>query len=153
LRLLISKPNFSSLDRVKLAFDHKEPDKIPYDLGGTINSSISVNAYKNLLNYLGIKKKEVRARSLLFSVAEVDEDVLERLKVDFRGLTTNPPSNWKLEITEDEEYKYATDEWEIRYRKPKKKGFWYDFFKFPLAGGINILISHRERCGAYINYM
>jgi len=128
--------NLSSLERVKLSLNHREPDRIPFDLGATVNSGISVNAYKNLLDYLGIRNKEPQARSTLFSVAEVDEEILERFKVDFRGLITNPPSNWQLNITEDKEYSYATDEWGIKYRKPKKKGFWYDFFKFPLSGEI-----------------
>ena len=31
--------------RVKLAFDHKEPDRIPIDLGATIVSSITKSSY------------------------------------------------------------------------------------------------------------
>jgi len=130
----MSISSLSSLERIKLALDHKEPDKVPYDLGGTINSGISLGAYRNLLDYLGMRERKVNIRSLLFSVAEVDEDVLERLQVDFRGVTTNPSSNWKLEITENEEYKYATDEWGIVFRMPREQGIWYDIYKPPLRG-------------------
>ena len=49
----------NSRQRVKLALDHKEADRIPFDLGGTVLTSIHVNAYRNLRRYLGLPDKEV----------------------------------------------------------------------------------------------
>ena len=44
----------NSRERGKMALNHKEPDRIPFDLGGTVLTSIHVNAYRNLRQYLGL---------------------------------------------------------------------------------------------------
>lgn len=102
----MSNRSLTSEERLRLALEHKEPDRVPFDLGSTPVSGITVGAYKKLLSYLGIKKEKIIINDTIQQLAEVDEEVLERLKVDTRGLVTNPPSNWKLEIKEQDDYKY-----------------------------------------------
>ena len=41
------------VERVLAVLRHKEPDRIPIDMGSPINS-IHVVAYRNLLRYLGL---------------------------------------------------------------------------------------------------
>ena len=41
-------------ERVMKAINHEETDRIPIDLGGTVNSSIVKEAYEELRNYLGM---------------------------------------------------------------------------------------------------
>ena len=41
----------NSRDRVLQALNHQEPDRIPFDLGGTGLSTIHVTAYRNLRRY------------------------------------------------------------------------------------------------------
>ena len=43
----------NSRQTLKLALNHQEPDRIPFDLGGTVLTSIHVNAYRKLRRYLG----------------------------------------------------------------------------------------------------
>ena len=43
-----------SRERVIKALNHKEPDKIPIELNGTANSSLTREAYRNLRKYLGM---------------------------------------------------------------------------------------------------
>lgn len=45
--------DMNSRERVLVALKHKEPDHVPFDLGGTVTSGIHYTAYRNLLNYLG----------------------------------------------------------------------------------------------------
>lgn len=45
----------TSEERVKLALQHQEPDRIPLDFGATLLTGIHINAYKNLLQYPGIE--------------------------------------------------------------------------------------------------
>ena len=42
--------------RVLAAIDHKEPDKIPIDLGGTICTTISATANEKLKKFMKIDK-------------------------------------------------------------------------------------------------
>ena len=49
-------------ERVIRALNHQEPDKIPFDLGGTVLTSINVHAYRKLRQYLGLPEKEIIRR-------------------------------------------------------------------------------------------
>ena len=50
----------TSRERVRKALNHEEPDRIPVDLGGSIVSSITKNAYTDLRNLLGLPTREPR---------------------------------------------------------------------------------------------
>ena len=45
----------NSRDRTILALKHEEPDRVPYDLGGTTTTAITRHAYVGAMNYRGIK--------------------------------------------------------------------------------------------------
>jgi uroporphyrinogen decarboxylase len=47
-------------ERVMLALNHKEPDRIPIDLGGSICSSIHRDAYIELKKHLGMDLEEIQ---------------------------------------------------------------------------------------------
>ena len=49
----------NSRERVNLALNHSEPDKVPLDLGGN-QTSIHIKAYIKLLEYLEIKDKNIQ---------------------------------------------------------------------------------------------
>ena len=44
----------TSFDRVFASLEHKEPDRVPIDLGGTAVTGININALRRLKAYLGI---------------------------------------------------------------------------------------------------
>lgn len=124
----------SSIERIIKTLEHKEPDRIPIDLGGTFNTSITIKAYKKLLSYLGISKKEIQPMLLDAQVAKVDEDVIKIFGVDVKGLFPHSSSNWK---EEERQYFYLVDEWGVKRRMPKKNGLYYDVVNSPLSGEIN----------------
>ena len=43
-----------------LALNHKEPDRIPIDLGGTIVSSIAKSSYMALKQHLGLPLEDIK---------------------------------------------------------------------------------------------
>jgi len=51
----------NSRQRARMALNHQEPDKIPFDLGGTVLTSINVHAYRQLRQYMGLPEKFVEA--------------------------------------------------------------------------------------------
>lgn len=135
----MSKKKKNSEQRIKQTLDHKEPDRIPFDFGsGGVTTGITIGAYRRLLSYLGIKKEDIPIMGgIQWQLTKVDENLLERLKVDTRGLCPNPPSNWKLLVQEEGNYKYFTDEWGIKWRMPKQGGHYYDMYQSPLQGEIS----------------
>jgi uroporphyrinogen decarboxylase len=68
----MGKPCMNSHERVRLALNHQEADRIPFDLGGTGLTSIHIDAYANLRRYLGIPRVQTRIMAMAEQLAEVD---------------------------------------------------------------------------------
>jgi len=126
---------FTSEDRVKLALSHHEADYVPFDLGSTANTGIHIRAYKNLLSYLGIKKDVFPFLDMVQQTAQIHEDVLQKLKVDVRGLISKAPNNWELKLLKKDGYKYFVSEFGITWRMPEHNGYYYDPLDSPLSEG------------------
>lgn len=110
-------------ERVITALNHKEPDRIPFDLGG-YQSGIHIIAYNKLKRHLGIDPQtEISER--LQQLAKIDEKILERLKVDTRFIY--PESK-----TLKEEKNPYVDEWGTKRGMPKGN-LYYDMMEYPLA--------------------
>ncbi len=64
------------------ALAHREPDRIPVDLGATPSSGISVVAWKNLLKYLGKGHLHTRVYDVVQEVVQPEDEILELFGVD-----------------------------------------------------------------------
>ncbi len=88
----------NSRERVLAALNHKQPDKVPVDLGGHRSSNFSAVAYKNLRDYLGLPKKPIYVYDVIQQLAVPGEDVLDMFGVDVIDLGrdfTLDDSYWK----------------------------------------------------------
>jgi len=128
----------NSRERVRLALDHKEPDHVPFDLGGTGLSLIHLTAYKNLRNYLNLPVREPRISYMAEQLAVVEEDLAERLETDVALVSPQPQADFEFAFRDEGAYEAYTDEWGIGWRKPKEGGFYYDMYIHPLAGAEKI---------------
>lgn len=75
----------NSRERVLAAINHREPDRIPIDLGGTRQSGIAASTYHQLKSRLGISTP-TRVYDLYQMLAEVERPVMERFGADVIGL-------------------------------------------------------------------
>jgi uroporphyrinogen decarboxylase len=123
----------NSRARVQQALDFQEPDRVPFDLGGTGLSSIHVTAYQNLRRYLGMPDVATQVAAVAEQLAMVDEDIAERLRTDVRPILRGDASTFKLVFRDEGDYRVYTDEWGIGWRMPKDGGFYYDMYHHPLA--------------------
>jgi uroporphyrinogen decarboxylase len=126
----------NSRERVKLALEHKEPDRVPLDLGATYVTGIHVRAYHRWREALGLPKVATRIFEMLQQLAVVDDDMVEILGVDVRPVTPGGSLTFHLEIQDMGDYTCFYDEWGIGWRMPKDRGLYYDMFDHPLAGDI-----------------
>jgi uroporphyrinogen decarboxylase len=126
----------NSRERVLTALNHQEPDRVPYDLGGTVVTGIQAKAYRRLRQHLGLAETEVKIIDMLQQLAQVDDDVMECLRVDVRNVSPRSTASFKIEVkeTEDGRYTYFYDEYSIGWRMPKDGGMYYDMFDHPLSG-------------------
>ena len=68
--------------RVLAALNHQSPDRVPIDFGGHRSSGIAAIAYRKLRQALGLPERVVRVYDPVQQLAIVDEDVLDRFRVD-----------------------------------------------------------------------
>jgi len=114
----------TSRERMQVAVNHQEPDRVPLDLGGGA-TSLLVDTYENLKAYLGVKNK-TRLGSRVWQYVFVDEPILEHLSIDTRYVVEKRPKGHKdKEISADT----FIDEWGVTRRRI---GYYYDIIKFPL---------------------
>ena len=126
----------NSRERGKLTLEHKEPDRIPFDLGGTVLTSISVHSYKRLREYMGLPEVDPKIMDIFQQIVVIDDDVLEKLGCDMRNVAPRSSATFKIEINETDMpgYRFFHDEWGIGWRMPKEGGWFYDMYHHPLAG-------------------
>jgi uroporphyrinogen decarboxylase len=122
-----------SSERVNLAINHQEPDRVPLDIGGTGVSQIHTKAYTNLRHYLKLPERKARITFIPEQLAHFETDIAERLETDFVFVMPQPPSSYELLYRDLGEYTAYTDEWGIGWKKPKNDGFYYDMYYHPLA--------------------
>lgn len=80
---------------------HREPDKVPVDIGGTPSSSISAIAYNNLANYCNFSDKTNNIYDIVEQVTQPSDEFIDRFNIDVIdvGRTFNKSSDDCYEIT------------------------------------------------------
>lgn len=125
--------SLSHRERVIRALSHQEPDRVPFDLGSTANSSIHILAYQKLKAYFGIEAEDTIIHKMM-QTAAVHEPVLQALDIDLRLVGPGAPdSKPNIPVGEDG----YQDEYGVVRRKPSSS-LYYDMVKSPLAGPITI---------------
>lgn len=72
----------NSRERILAAIDHRQPDRVPVDLGSTPSSGISAIAYSNLKKHLGIEGGHTRIYDVVQQLAQPEEEILDLFGVD-----------------------------------------------------------------------
>ncbi|MGE4283160.1 MAG: uroporphyrinogen decarboxylase family protein [Clostridia bacterium] len=123
----------NSRERVLCTLNHKEPDRIPLDLGVGKTCKFSLGAYSKMKDYLGLDESNVRLSNKTAQLAFASDELLEELEVDIRApypyMTKAPNKEW-----EDETSYFLKNDWGTVWRMPKEKGHYYDMIEFPLLG-------------------
>ena len=125
-------------ERVLTALNHKEPDRVPFDLGGSVVTGIHGTAYRQLRKYLGLPDREITIVDQVQQLAAVDDDVMDILGVDVRNISPRSSASFQIQLhdSEDQRYSFYHDEYHIGWRMPKDGGLYYDMFDHPLAGDL-----------------
>jgi uroporphyrinogen decarboxylase len=105
-------------------------------MGALQMTGIHVLAYPGLRRALGLSPVEVRIADVSQQRGVVDDDVVERLGLDVRGLEPRGPAGWRRELVEKDGERSFVDEWGVRRRMPTG-GFYYDPASAPLGGEVD----------------
>jgi uroporphyrinogen decarboxylase len=127
-----SQASMSSRQRVLTTLAHREPDRVPYDLGGIGPTSISLGAYAKVLQYLSVDEP-AKLGDISSQRAEPSEAMLQKIGVDTRPLRYGAQRSWSFKIEERDGYSFYFDEWGIGRKMPLVNGHNYFIFSHPLA--------------------
>ena len=118
-------------ERVRLASNHQEPDRVPIDFGSTYMTSIAVPSYLALEKLLGLSAASLRLQTPLSKVVLPREEILRRFRVDTRGIPRpDIPASWRNQIQDDGTIR---DEFGVVWKQPTGQSH-YEFFRGPLEG-------------------
>ena len=123
----------NSRERIAAALAHREADRIPIDLGGTMVTSITRAAYVPLRRHLGLPDVEIAVTDLIQQLPYLDEDLLECLGSDVRAVLLPPEMVPPPELIDEGEYWGWYDAWGAKLRMPKRNGLYFDWVGHPLA--------------------
>jgi uroporphyrinogen decarboxylase len=119
--------------RIMQALNHKEPDRVPIDLGATIVSSITRRAYLELNRHLGIPVEETRMLDHVQQLPYVNDALMQRFGVDFRMVQLPAATTGGVDIFEEGNYYAFIDRWGSKLHMPKTGGFYFDWVDFPIT--------------------
>jgi uroporphyrinogen decarboxylase len=120
-------------ERVLAAISHRQPDRVPLDMGGTRDSSIVVEGYERLKKHFGVQD-ENRLCDRMMRVVHVDEKILKALDIDVRAVF---PGGSTKGQGKDLGLRSYQDDWGV-VRVHPEGSYYYDQVKFPLSGEISL---------------
>ncbi|HOZ48035.1 MAG TPA: uroporphyrinogen decarboxylase family protein [Candidatus Hydrogenedentes bacterium] len=125
----------TSRERLVAAIEHRDPDRVPIDLGG-FQTGIHVRAYRPLLEYLGIEDDE-RILDPVQQLAVPCEAVLERLHVDTRYLCAHAPEGAtggiEQHVRDGRLWHDLKDDFGVVWSMPDDQQLFMDISHHPLA--------------------
>ena len=72
----------TSRERIMASVAHKQPDRVPLDLGATPSSGISAIAYNRLKKHLGMTGGHTRVYDVVQQVVYLEQEILDRFGID-----------------------------------------------------------------------
>ena len=124
--------SMSHRERVMRALSHREPDRVPLDLGGTRSTSLVVECYERLNRHLGAEAP-TRIFSKWLNIAHPSEAMLTRFDIDTRSVSQGSPDNWQDKDLSEDSYE---DELGVVRTRPAGS-LYYDLTGAPFAGEVN----------------
>jgi uroporphyrinogen decarboxylase len=140
-------------DRILAALQHEEPDRVPIDFGGTVDSTISALSYQRLRGALGLKPTVTHIQDIYQYTAVVEDDVRQTLGVDTAPVF-DLPAEWRAGMLPDgsparfpakfqpqrqpDGSQVVLDAAGAVVLKMPAEGYYFDPVHSPLAGSTNV---------------
>ena len=138
----------TSRDRTIMAVNHQEPDRVPYDLGGTTVTAITRSAYLGAM--------QLRNQSDKIKTSEIDpiqqiiipsETNLQKLNVDTRRIGAHRIPGFEWEKVKGYEKVRVTDLYGCNWEYHREKDLYFNQSTFPLEkyGTLSEAMPHLNR--------
>ena len=122
---------YNGKERILRTIAHREPDRVPIDIGGTIVTGLRHTFYRRMLEAWGWSR-EIRLIDHVQRLVALEENVLERLLVDTRGFLPKVARS-NPHIYENNGWFTFTDEWGIGWKMSRVENLYFSAMDNPLA--------------------
>ncbi len=120
-------------ERVLTALNHKEPDRVPYDLAGTTVTSITRNAYVRAMKFRGLSDKtDDQEVDPIQQIVTPDEKNLVSLNVDTRRIGAQRIPEYLVKRKLIDGIIEVTDFYGCKWRMDPDKDLYFNQFTYPL---------------------
>ncbi len=145
----MGKTETTPRQRVLDAINHREPDRVPFALGCSLETAITRQAYDRWIRHLGLTEEPDDTLPNIFvdgaGFKQIPENILEQLKVDTRGVLLQQPSEPPPEIREEGGTLIFVDDWGITWGQPETS-LYMDPIGHPLQGDLTDEVLDDYRC-------
>ncbi len=108
-------------ERILAALSHKEPDRLPRDLGSSLATTMTIKAHERLRAYLGLPSEPPPATFAARSSTVIPDDaILRRFDVDARPLLLGSPDGRPDRRLSQDAF---ADEWGVTWTRPEDGHF------------------------------
>jgi uroporphyrinogen decarboxylase len=123
----------TSVERLVESLNHKEPDRVPYDLAGTTVTGISRKAFIRAMEYRGISKEfEIKEVDPIQQIVTPAEETLKYLKSDTRRIGARRIPDYEEIVKVNDGIRELTDIWGCKWRMDENKDYYFNQFTYPL---------------------
>jgi len=123
----------TSKERIRKAIHHTEPDRVPYDLGGTTVTSITKNAYRSAMKFRGLSPEyQVQEVDPVSQIVTPTEENLVYLGSDTRRIGAQRIPEYGQRKKRDGKIEFVTDFYGCDWRWDPEKDLYFNQISYPL---------------------
>jgi uroporphyrinogen decarboxylase len=129
----------NSQERLRIALDHKEPDRIPYDIAGTTVTGITKKAFIGAMKFRGISTDyEHEEIDPIQQIVTPVESTLTRLNCDVRRVGARRIPDYESIVKRNGSVLELTDAWGCLWKMDESKDLYFNQYTWPLQASSSI---------------
>ncbi len=122
-----------SSERLEAAINHKEPDRVPYDLAGTTVTGISRKAFINAMSYRGFSTEtDMKEIDPVQQIVTPVEATLRELRSDTRRIGARRIPDYEQIVTINKGIWELTDIWGCKWKMDEMKDYYFNQVSYPM---------------------
>lgn len=123
----------TGIERLNISLDHREPDRIPFDLAGTTVTGISKKAFIKAMEYRGLSTVyEIKGIDPVQQIVTPVEETLKKLQVDVRRIGGRRIPDFEDIVIKNGNIRELTDVWGCLWKMDESKDYYYNQYTYPL---------------------
>lgn len=123
----------TSVERLNASLNHREPDRVPYDLAGTTVTGITRNAFIKAMMHRGLSTEyEVKEIDPVQQIVTPIEETLQYLRSDTRRIGARRIPDYEKILKVNNETRELTDIWNCTWKMDTQKDFYFNQLSYPL---------------------